>query len=569
MRWEAIDSLQKRSQQRGAAAVFAAIAMVALIAATALAIDVGRLYLAKQRLQGLADLAALDAARVVSRCNAQPIFERSDLEAAVRDSLQRNDAPSDVVGNAVTRMGAETVEPGGLRRFETTASPNEADAVRVRLSRPMPGRLVPFFGSDEGDTLLAYSAAHQPVEGAVWVGARVLDLDSADSPLLDPLLGGLLGASVNLSLLSYQALASTVVDLSVLAAEVGVESTDELLTLQLSGPAMLALLGDSVEDLGNGAAGTAASALYTLAELADGGRSMRLGDVLDMGPDRELPAEGAVLNTGQLLMAVAQALGSGIPVHLPLDLSIPGLASVQATVTISEPPRIAVGPIGLRTDGEPRTLARSAAVSIGLDVELLQLLGSLASIKLQVDVGQAEAWIEEVQCARAGSSVAEARPRGSGHLLSLHAPEQNLLNILGLVRIYLDGDSTASGGSSGETGLFSILGPFVPAIAPPPPADHQRQFGNPDLLANLSAELRDEVLSRVEVEILNTLPLPVNSVLSALLAVLDPLLSELDLLLAGLFQLLGVSVAGGDLGIESLDMQSPSVFDQQPASNDY
>lgn len=57
-----------RQRQRGAAAVFVAISLIALLASVALAIDTGRLYSAQRNLQRLADLAAMDAARVAGGC---------------------------------------------------------------------------------------------------------------------------------------------------------------------------------------------------------------------------------------------------------------------------------------------------------------------------------------------------------------------------------------------------------------------------------------------------------------------------------------------------------------------
>src|SRR5690606_20780764 len=61
-----------RRRQTGAAAVFAAIAAGAGLTALALAIDVGRLYAAQRDLQRIANLAALDAARVTGGCFGEP-----------------------------------------------------------------------------------------------------------------------------------------------------------------------------------------------------------------------------------------------------------------------------------------------------------------------------------------------------------------------------------------------------------------------------------------------------------------------------------------------------------------
>ena len=79
-------------RQRGAVAVFAAITMVALLSALALAVDVGRLYYAQRDTQRLADVAALDASRVVSGCASTSGVPGSKAQALaeVMASLARN-----------------------------------------------------------------------------------------------------------------------------------------------------------------------------------------------------------------------------------------------------------------------------------------------------------------------------------------------------------------------------------------------------------------------------------------------------------------------------------------------
>ena len=90
-------------RQRGFAAVFAAIAMVAMLSAVALAIDVGRLYNAKRNLQRAASLAALDAVQVVSGCTGRGVIGTGqDARAEALASLARNQLVADSV---VTQIG--------------------------------------------------------------------------------------------------------------------------------------------------------------------------------------------------------------------------------------------------------------------------------------------------------------------------------------------------------------------------------------------------------------------------------------------------------------------------------
>jgi len=70
--------------RRGATAMIVAGSLFALVGSVAVAVDLGSVYLAKRRLQGIADAAALAAAGKLSdtgRALAQALIERSGAEA--------------------------------------------------------------------------------------------------------------------------------------------------------------------------------------------------------------------------------------------------------------------------------------------------------------------------------------------------------------------------------------------------------------------------------------------------------------------------------------------------------
>src|SRR3546814_9305092 len=75
-------------KQQGAAAVFVAIALIPLLIATMLAIEVGRVYYAHRSLQKAANLAALDTARLMSGCtgNSRSEEHTSELQSLMRIS---------------------------------------------------------------------------------------------------------------------------------------------------------------------------------------------------------------------------------------------------------------------------------------------------------------------------------------------------------------------------------------------------------------------------------------------------------------------------------------------------
>src|SRR3546814_2687212 len=87
-------------KQQGAAAVFVAIALIPLLIATMLAIEVGRVYDAHRSLQKAADLAALDTARLMSGCTGNSLPTQPMLDDAAATRLTRNNMTG-ITGNVV------------------------------------------------------------------------------------------------------------------------------------------------------------------------------------------------------------------------------------------------------------------------------------------------------------------------------------------------------------------------------------------------------------------------------------------------------------------------------------
>lgn len=568
MRPQRLSDGPKRGRQRGAAAVFVAIALAALLASLALVVDAGRLYNLQRELQSAANLAALDAARIVGQCDSASQLSPAHVRDSARQSLLRNGVVPEVTDAAEVRLGHRLVDSAGIQHFQPVDASGEsnADAVHVTLRAPAPPRILPFMRGDTERMLRASAAAHQPVSGTLSVKSRTLQIDSDDAVLLGPLLSGLLGGSVSLSVADFNALLGAVVDLGTLAVEAGVAQS-QLVNLNTDLPGALQLVGQALEATGDLSSALAADTLFALAAVADPGRSTDFGDILDLDPELESSGAQPLVNAADLLMALAQAAGQGVPVTVPLGVNLPGLASVNATVQIGDPPQLAVGRPGFDNSGQPRTLARSAQVQVALDLSLLEVLGGVVGLNVEVDAGQGAGWIEEVQCARSEAPVHRSRVRGQGALLALRAPEQTVLNVLGLVRVELSEAAAADGGNPAPGPLFDLIGPFVPLIPPPAPEEHSRSFGSAGLLGALAQDLRSDVVSNLNVVVLGVLPLPVGQLLASIVDLLDPVLSGLDLVLEQLFGLLGVTAGGGVLTIEALTVEPPRVFTTAPITN--
>lgn len=184
-----------RHDRRGAVTMIAAGSLIALLASTALAVDIGSVYLANRRLQGAADDAALAAAA------------SSDPGGAAGRVLASNDLAAARV-SALTQGSytADTTLPAA-RRYAVGASPSNAAQVTVGQDVPL------FFArafSGRATTHIAATATAVRIDYAAFsIGSR---LASVQGGLPNALLSALAGTSLNLSVMDYNALAGADVD---------------------------------------------------------------------------------------------------------------------------------------------------------------------------------------------------------------------------------------------------------------------------------------------------------------------------------------------------------------------
>lgn len=421
--------------QRGAAAVFAAITMIAMLIAALLAVEIGRMYSAHRQLKKIATVAALDAVRVASGCyrdiDAPPISQ-SDIDATVLSTLTQHGL-ADLIGTAVIEPGRVNIlregEGSGTRELESGPAA-DAQAVRVSLSRPFPTPLLPFM-SNSGRIMAATATAEQSVVGSFYLGSGLLGVDGG---ILNGLLEGLLGGDVNLSVIDYQGLAAVGVSLEALALAVGLEARDlsDPLALETQSPVLGDVLSGLADALSDQLSPQLAAAVRDLGEAAEAGDNppVLLGLLLDdvNGTAPQAPFVNLVdLIIGLAAAANADENGAVAPIALPIALGIPGLADLQTFIKILQPPQFS----GMRRAGEAEAHTAQLQLQIRLQVNALTsiadalslvLLGGLLgdieappiNLGIDVDVARASAYLDRIQCpSRADPTIAatlSARP---------------------------------------------------------------------------------------------------------------------------------------------------------------
>lgn len=377
------------SDERGSVVVLAALGFTAMIGVAAVGLDLGALYNAKRKAQGAVDLAALNAA--------------SDLtlaDTAARKSLSDNHYAQ--ASTVAVELGSYTRATNGSpagRFVSGAASPN---AVRVSLKTASPTLFARMVGWSGAFDVGVSSTAATTRFAAFSLGSGVASLNGG---IANALLGEMLGTTVSLSVLDYDALLSMHVDgfrfLDALGTRIDMPtaSYNDLVAASARPSQILSALAAAAP------AGTASDALRRLATATGGdGRRFPVNQLLDLGDAASLsPSRGSAGPSIEALgtvSALASLLNGDRVVSLDLGATIPGLAGLRLSARIGMR-RQSSGWVAV---GGPKATLRSAQVRVLLDARLNAPLnlGSL-SLPVYVEAGYAQATLRSVSCA-AGST---------------------------------------------------------------------------------------------------------------------------------------------------------------------
>jgi uncharacterized membrane protein len=364
--------------QCGAIGLVGVITLFILVIFTALAIDSTRLWMVKRQLQTVADISAIEAAKGLGGCSPSlnDVLARAS-QAALANGYTEN------IANApnIVEMGSVSTVAG---RHHFTAD-GTAGAVHVKVTKKVPASLIAkgIFGNDITISAQAVSLPNSSV-ASFNIGTTALTLNSQDSALLNGLLSGMLGTSINLDLVSYKGLANTSLTLAnLIKAEGSVLTVDELLATQFSASELLTLVSSAV-GLGTETLPSAVNDTLSLAGAAVHNTQISLGQILNVNQNSQAEALNAKLNLLNLVNAIAIVSNGKNAVTIPLAVNLPGLASVNSLVNVIEPPQMAIGPPPATENGEICTFAKTAQLKVRVAV-LVNVL-SLATIDLALNV---------------------------------------------------------------------------------------------------------------------------------------------------------------------------------------
>ena len=397
----------------GNLATMAALVSPLFLAVAAFCVDTSSLFLERRQLQNMADLAAVAGASSLSQ--ADDAVLRQLRANGVDPVLMSGSYDPSVVNGKTDDKTRVWVEKGNYLPDKNRAVENRfvagganPDAVRVRLARP--GNL--YFGQSFIDrpALGATGMAATKAEAAFSIGSRLLSLNT-DQSVLNDLLGGLLGTSLNLKLADYNALAATDVNLlgflDKLAPKVGLTAGtyDQLLNTDVSVGMLATVLAEVVTNnpAAKAALGILGKNAGALATKLPVGELLGLGSIADasLGSANNYNITANVLQ----MISVAAILGGNHQLQLGTRLKLPGVVAFKLDVAVGEPaqktPFFTVGGAG--------TLVRTAQIRLLLTLEVGNdgVVSYLANVHVPIfiDVASGEAELKSISCPQGPGSA--------------------------------------------------------------------------------------------------------------------------------------------------------------------
>lgn len=531
--------------RRAGVTTLAAIALPALLGFGALAVDMGSVYTASRRLQGMADAAALAAATDIA--NADDLARASVIAAQWNGSV----TTASVTGSWRADRPAQTrFVPGN-----GAGSP----AARVTLSADTPLFLGTIFGAKRLSLSRTATATAQPM-AAFSIGTRLASLDGG---VANALLSALTGSEISLDAMDYRALASADVDLFAFSdalrtrLHMDAATYDEVLAADVSTGDALGALGDVLAASG---AREASAAVRRIAQAAGTG-DIELSRLIDLGDAgaRDVAPQGrlARVDAGQLLNALLVAANGDRQLALDLVSSVPGVAQTRAWIAIGDRP--ARSPwLTVTADGNP--IIRSAQTRIYVEATIGVPGIAQVRLPLLVELAEGEARLASLGCASvAARSVAiDARPspanlhiaevdrsRLGDHRAKILAGPARLLT---LPLVTASGEAhVATGGASGWQRLSFSQSDIDNGTI--------KTVRTGDVTQSLVASMIRDL--NVQVRVLGLLPISAGAIGSAIgnqLAVAAP---ALDGLIVSLTQQLGIGIGEADIRVSGLRCGQP------------
>lgn len=371
--------------QRGGISVLLAGSLMMLAGAASMAVDMGSIYLARRQLQGVADAAAL-AATHGGRPAADALLMRSGIADVRLLALEDGHYLRD-----------PSVEPAG--RF--LPGDPRAGASRLEVERRVPLFFAKLLTGRDGIDIRARATAARWDMAAFSIGTGLARMEGG---LPNALLSALAGTELNLSVMDAQGLASLNVDLLGVADALRLRTgrDGEPYGALFDTPVPIAEL---VGALADGAAHSPVSATLRGLALRLPNRTVRLSDIIDLGPIRSAAnrdQQPELLLDAFTVLRMVLSPPSRTAVPLNLNLNVPGLTSTRLMLVTGTGQ--ATTPL-LTITAARDMVVRTAQTRLYLETQVATAVSGLLNVRmpLYVELAAAEARLSAIDCASASA----------------------------------------------------------------------------------------------------------------------------------------------------------------------
>lgn len=393
-------------RQRGAIGLLAAITLALAVLCMLVVIDSGRLYLEKRSLQRVADVAALEAASRKGNCLAATAIARQATTFASQSAIRNGFDVTTDGRTLVTHCGFLTLDANSRRVF--TADSSKTDAIQVTVSHTVPRSIAAGVGALFGTTptpvdiqlsATAVAAAEPPL-AALSIRSAALVVNSTTAPLLNAVIGGMLGGSLNLTAASWNGVANSKLNvlnyLDALKTELNLTTVgyDKVLATTVAADKLLQVMFNVLQ--ANGTLDSRVSlADQQLLAAAAGKTQLALGKLISVQSGTHVEAFKADLGLLDVIQSLAQLANHKSGIAATTQVGLPGLLNLKIQAKVIEPPQLsAIGDPSKINPGVPvlndpnriyvRTAQMRALVSVDLPIlgagPTLPLLGKVTSL---------------------------------------------------------------------------------------------------------------------------------------------------------------------------------------------
>lgn len=381
-------STRRGMRQRGSILLQASVVLLVCVIALA-GTELGYLFFVKREMQKAADLAALAGAQTLalSGCTAGG--------AAATTNATQNLQSIGFTPTITPTCGTWDAASTAPQRF--VAGGSQPNALKVLIAGTGP-TLLPFLKARTVVTE-AIAAGEKPL-AALTVRSTLATVDAAKSSLLNSVFGGLLGGSLNLSVLGWDGLVKTDISLlkylDRLAVNLGVAAGQYSQVLATNASVgTLIQTGIDVLQAGGGTGTVVVDAINGLVDLKAaipaGAPLLQLGELIKLQTGAPASALDMNLNVFSLIQGYVQLANSkgAVVADVPL-VTIPGFGSARVKIKVIEPPQLsAIGDPSLakaNPTGPNQIYVRTAQVRSLVAIDLPGLSGVTGLLNAVLDL---------------------------------------------------------------------------------------------------------------------------------------------------------------------------------------